>query len=395
MNGVYKVSESTVSYNQFEGGTNMSGTVAKEAPVSVDIMTTDEIEIPEATEMDTESAEAEMQEPASTKKTGRKKTAEKPAADKKPKITELEDLPGIGETTADKLREAGFKSLESIAVASSSELVEAAGLGDATAKKAIAAARNALEIGIETAAQILERRAGINKLSTGSKEFDQLLDGGLESQAITECYGRFGSSKTQVAFQLAVNVQLPPEQGGLGGSCLFLDTENTFRPERIKQIAETRGLDAGEILKNIHVARAYNADHQMLLADKANEVIEQKNIKIIIVDSLMSKFRSEYIGRGTLADRQQKINKHLHTLQKWADLYNIPVYVTNQVMANPGLLFGDPTTPVGGNIVGHQCTYRIYLRKSKDDKRIARLVDSPSLPDGECIFRVTEKGIED
>ena len=160
-------------------------------------------------------------------------------------------------------------------------------------------------------------------------------------------------------------------------------------------MAEGRGLDAKEILKKIYVAKAFNSDHQMLLADKANEIIEKNNIKLIIVDSLTSRFRAEYIGRGTLAGRQQKLNKHMHTLHKWAALYNIPIYVTNQVMANPGLMFGDPTTPIGGHIVGHESKWRIYLRKSKNDKRIARLVDSPSRPDGECVFKVTSKGIED
>lgn len=311
------------------------------------------------------------------------------------KIKEIGDLPGIGATSAQKLIASGFNSLESMAVASAGELMESAGLGEATAAKAIAAARNALEIGYETATQILKRRSAVSKLTTGSKELDNLLGGGIETQSIIETYGRFASGKTQLALQLAINVQLPKEKGGLEGGCLFIDTENTFRPERVKQIAEAMGLDAKKIMDNIHVARAFNADHQMLLAEKANEMIEEKNIKLIVVDSLTSKFRAEFTGRGTLANRQQKLNRHLHALQKWADLYNIPVYITNQVMANPALMFGDPTTPIGGHIVGHQSTYRIYLRKSKDEKRIARLVDSPHLPEGEIVFKVTPNGIED
>ncbi|MBN3037313.1 MAG: DNA repair and recombination protein RadA [Candidatus Diapherotrites archaeon] len=310
-------------------------------------------------------------------------------------LKDIEDLPGIGEVTAQKLREGGFKSLESIAVASAGEIMDASGIGEATAQKAIKAARDSLKMGFETAEEILERRQTIGKLTTGSKALDDLIGGGIETQAITEAYGRFGSSKSQIAFQLAINVQLPPEQGGLGGACLFIDTENTFRPERVVQIAKSKGLDEREVLKNIFVARAVNADHQMLLVDKANEMIEEKNIKLIIVDSLTSKFRSEFVGRGTLADRQQRLNRHMHALQKWAEMYNAAVYVTNQVMANPGLLFGDPTTPIGGNIVGHHSTTRLYLRKSKDDKRIAKLVDSPFMADGECVYRITDKGVED
>ncbi|MEM0372489.1 MAG: DNA repair and recombination protein RadA [archaeon] len=314
---------------------------------------------------------------------------------KEKKVVELEDLPGVGSTTAEKLREAGYGKLETLAVASPGELIDAAEIGEGTAAKIIAAARNALEIGFETADQILERRQKAHRVTTGSAELDKLIGGGVETQAITEAYGKFGSGKSQVAFQLAVNVQLPEDKGGLDGGCLFIDTESTFRPERIKQIAEERGMNAEEVLKKVFVARAFNADHQMLLAEKANELIEKNNIKLIIIDSLTSRFRSDFMGRGTLADRQQKLNQHMHTLQKWADMYNIPVYVTNQVMANPGMLFGDPTTPIGGHIVGHQSTYRLYFRKSKDDKRIARLVDSPSMPEAEAVFRVTSKGIED
>ncbi len=306
----------------------------------------------------------------------------------------IEDLPGVGEATAAKLREAGYRTLEAIAVASAGELSEF-GIGEATANKIITAARNALKIGFETAEQILERRKNIGKLTTGSKALDQLLGGGIETQAITEVYGTFGSGKTQLGLQLAVNVQLPKEKGGLEGKCLFIDTENTFRPERVLQMAEATDLDPKEVLRNILVARAYNADHQMVLVEKAGEVIEKENIKLLIVDSLTSKFRAEYVGRGTLSERQQKLNKHLHSLQRLADLYNIPVYVTNQVMSNPGILFGDPTTPIGGNVLGHQSTYRIYLRKSKGEKRIAKLVDSPCLPEGEVIFAVTSQGIRD
>ncbi|MEM3467697.1 MAG: DNA repair and recombination protein RadA [archaeon] len=311
------------------------------------------------------------------------------------KIERIEDLPGVGESTAQKLYEAGYKTLESIAAASTGELMEIAGIGEGTAAKIIAAARDSLEIGFETADKIYERRIRISKITTGSKALDDLLGGGVETQAITEAYGAFGSGKSQLAFQLSVNVQLPKEQKGLEGGVLFVDTEHTFRPERIKQICDLRGLNATEILSNIHVAECFNAEHQMVLVEKASDLIEKEGIKLIVVDSLTSRFRSDFLGRGTLADRQQKLNKHMHTLQKLADLYDLAVFVTNQVMTNPGMLFGDPTTPIGGHIVGHQSSYRVYLRKSKDDKRIARLVDSPYLPEGECIFRVTERGIED
>ncbi|MDO8427753.1 MAG: DNA repair and recombination protein RadA [Candidatus Diapherotrites archaeon] len=310
-------------------------------------------------------------------------------------IKEVSDLPGVGTQAAEKLNTAGYKTLESIAIASPAELMEAAGLGEITATKAIKAARDSLDMGFESADKLAEKRKLIGKITTGSKALDELIGGGVESQSITEVYGKFGSSKTQLCFETAVTVQLPVEKGGLNGNCLWIDSENSFRPERIIQVAEYLKLDSQKVLKNIFVARAYNADHQSILAEKASELVKEKNIKLVIVDSLTSQFRAEFIGRGTLSDRQQKLNKHLRVLAKLAEMSNVAVLVTNQVMDRPDILFGDPTAPIGGNIVGHAAKTRLYLRKSKESKRIAKLVDSPSLPDGECIYTITENGVED
>jgi DNA repair protein RadA len=215
------------------------------------------------------------------------------------------------------------------------------------------------------------------------------------TQAITEAYGAYGSGKTQLGFQLAVNVQLPPEKGGLGGNVLWIDSEHTFRPERIVQIAKAMKLDPEKVLKNIFVSRAFNAEHQMFLIEKSPEMIERNNIKLIVVDSLTSHFRADFVGRGELAERQQKLNRHLHQLQRLADAFNLAVYVTNQVMADPAMLFGDATRPVGGHVLGHMATYRMYLRRGKEGLRISRLVDSPGLPEGEAVFKITEEGIRD
>jgi DNA repair protein RadA len=311
------------------------------------------------------------------------------------KIENITDLPGVGETAAKKLEEAGFKTLEAIAVASAAELKEIAGLGEGTAEKAIKAARDALDMGFETADVLAEKRKLVGKLTTGSRELDNLIGGGIETGSITEVYGKMASGKSQWCFQTAITVQLPKEQGGLEGGCLYIDSENSFRPERVIQVAKKFGMDVEGALKNIHVARAYNAEHQMILADKASEMAKEKNIKLVIVDSLTAQFRAEFVGRGTLAERQQKLNKHMRTLQKLAEMSNVAVLVTNQVMSRPDILFGDPTEPVGGNVVGHASKTRLYLRKSKEDKRVAKLVDSPSLPDGEALYRITENGIED
>jgi DNA repair protein RadA len=317
----------------------------------------------------------------------------------------IEDLPGVGPATADKLREAGYTSIEAIAVASPAELAAAAEVGENTASKIVAGAKKCSNIGgFETGDTVFERRKTIGKLKTSSSALDELLGGGVETQSITEFYGEFGSGKTQVAHQLAVNVQLPPEQGGLGGAVVMIDTENTFRPERISQMVKGlkggEDLDPDEFLKNIHVARAYNSNHQILLVESASELAEkmresERPVKLIIVDSLTAHFRSEYVGRGTLADRQQKLNKHMHDLMRFGDINNAAIVVTNQVQAKPDAFFGDPTRPVGGHIVGHTATFRLYLRKSKGEKRIARLVDSPNLPEGEAIFSVTTEGLRD
>jgi DNA repair protein RadA len=308
---------------------------------------------------------------------------------------ELEELPGIGETTAEKLKEAGFNTIESIAVANPVEIKEVGGIGEAVAAKMINAARDSMEMGFMTGTEVLEKRKTMKKISTSSSVFDELLGGGVETQAITEFFGEFGSGKTQICHQLAVNVQIPEEESRLGKSVIYIDTENTFRPERIIQMAEGAGVDPEAVLENIIVARAYNSDHQMLIVDRAESIIKEKNVGVVVVDSLTSHFRADYTGRGMLADRQQKLNRHMHDLQKLSDIHNLAVVVTNQVMARPDFFFGDPTTPIGGHIVGHSSTFRIYLRKSKGGKRVARLIDSPSLPEGEAIFAIVKGGVTD
>jgi DNA repair protein RadA len=308
----------------------------------------------------------------------------------------LEDIPGVGPAISEKLREAGYKDLMAIAVASPKDLAETCELGEKKAMDIIEGAKLCADIGgFETGDTIMERRKAISKLTTGSQAFDELLNGGLESQSIVELYGEFGSCKTQVCFQLAVNATLPEELGGLDSDVLMIDTENTFRPERIVQMANYLGVDPDETLKRIHVARAFNSQHQVLLVDKAMELAQTKKIRLMIVDSLTSHFRAEYLGRGALAERQQILNRHMHDLLNFATLNNAVIAVTNQVSAKPDAFFGDPTRPIGGHIVGHTATFRIYLRKGKAGKRIARLVDSPNLPEGESVFSVTEDGVKD
>ena len=308
---------------------------------------------------------------------------------------ELEDIKGVGGKTAEKLRDAGYDDLMSIATMSSGELGEVADLGDKKSQSIITEARKHLDIGFESGKQRFEKRKEMKRITTSSENFDEVLGGGVETQAITEFYGEYGSAKTQLSHQLAVNVQRNEEDNGLGREAIYIDTEDTFTPTRIEQMAEANDMDVEETLENIHVARAFNSDHQMLLADEAQDICAQNDIGLIIVDSLTAQFRSDYVGRGELAPRQQKLNKHMNTLLRLANSHNLAVVVTNQVMSNPDQMFGDPTKAIGGHIVAHNSAVRVYLRKSKKDKRIARLVDSPYMPEGEAVFKVKDEGIID
>ncbi len=310
-------------------------------------------------------------------------------------VHELEDLPGIGPAAAAKLKTAGIDNIEKVAASSPYELSEMIGISAENAKKAIEAARDATTIEVQTGSAVLEKREAIGRISTGSKGLDELLGGGVETNGITEMYGRFASGKTQLGFQLCVNAQLPAGKGGLAGTVLFIDTEGTFRPERIETIAKAQGMNSKEVLGNIFVTRATSTDQQILTAERADKLVRDKNVKLIVVDSMMSLFRSEFIGRGALNERQQKLNAHIHKLQRLSDEYFLAVYMTNQVMDNPAILFGDPTQPVGGNIVAHAATTRLYVRKSKEEKRIIRLVDSPNMPEGETVIKITPDGIRD
>ena len=314
-----------------------------------------------------------------------------------PKMEEKEmtvmDLPGVGPATAEKLSISGFEDLMSIAVATPGELVDASGVGAAAAKKIIAAARSAMKMGFESGTDILKKRQNILKIPCGSQNLDNLLGGGFETSAIVECFGEFGSGKTQIAFALCVECQKQDPDA----VAVFIDTENTFRPERLIELAKGAGLNPEQVLENVKIARAYNSDHQMLLTEKVGDLITKQglNVKVVIVDSLTAHFRAEFIGRGTLAERQQKLNKHMHELLRVADKYNVLVYVTNQVMSRPDVFFGDPTTAIGGHIVAHASTFRVYLRKGKKGSRVAKLVDSPNLPDGEAAFMVETPGLRD
>jgi DNA repair protein RadA len=309
--------------------------------------------------------------------------------------SELEQIDGIGPTVAQKLEECGFRTIEGIAAATVKELTSLAGIGAATAQKIIESAQRLASIGIETADKLWKKRQTIERITTSSRELDALLGGGIETGSMTEFAGAFRSGKTQICHQICVNVQMPAEQGGCASKAAYIDTEGTFRPERIINMAQTRQLDPKQALKNILVGRAYNSDHQMLLVQQIQDNPQFKEVKLLIVDSLIGHFRAEYLGRGMLAERQQKLNKHLHDLLRLAEVNNIAVVTTNQVHAQPDVFFGAPDRPTGGHIVAHAAQTRVYLRKSKGERRIATLIDSPYLPEGEALFTIVASGIAD
>ena len=338
--------------------------------------------------------------------------------------SDIEGLPGVGPATADKLSDAGYDSYNGLAVSSPRELADAVDVGQGTAADIINAAREAADVGgFESGSAVLERRNEIGKLSSGVPAVDDLLGGGIETQSMTELYGGFGVGKSQFTHQLAVNVQLDNEYGGLEGRAVVVDTEDAFRPERIDEMV--RGLDpeiqqaeldrreiegtpdddeaiealVDDFLQYIHVARAFNSDHQMLLAQNTADLADEyedddRPVRLVVYDSLTAHFRAEYVGRGELAPRQQKLNRHIHDLLRIGSLHNAAVVVMNQVQSNPDSYFGDPTKPVGGNILGHASTVRVYLKNSKGTKRVFRLVDAPNLADGEAILRVEGGGLK-
>ncbi len=311
----------------------------------------------------------------------------------KEKYKILEDLPGMGPAMVSKLKEIGFKTVESLGTATVNELVSA-GIGKEVAKKLINAASKTTAITFVRGDELVELRKNVRRLSTGCSSLDDLLGGGIETQSLTEFYGEFGSGKSQLCHQLCVTVQLEEAQGGLNGSVLFIDTESTFRPERVQQIASRFGVKPADVLKGIVYAEAYTSNHQITLLENADEVIKENNVKLIIIDSVTSHFRSEYIGREMLANRQQQLNKHLHKLIRLGRAFNTGLVMTNQVMASPDAFFSKALTPVGGHILGHMSHNRIFIRKGRNNMRIAKLTASPSLPEGEAPMRITGRGIE-
>ena len=313
---------------------------------------------------------------------------------------DIADLRGVGPATKAKLESGGITTILDLAASTANELVDNLNITEETAHNLVFEAQKILkekgylEKDLVSANELFARRAKMLRCTTFSENLDTLLAGGIETQAVTEFYGEFGSGKTQICHTTCVASQLPVDQNGLGGAALYIDTESTFRPERVAQIAKARGLDVESVLNNIHVAKIYNASHLELIVRAMGSLIQQNSIKLVIVDSIISLHRAEFLGRGSLSERQQKLNAIMHRLKRIAEIYNVAVIITNQVQSTPDTFFGDPTKAAGGNIIGHASTYRIYLRKAGQERK-AIMIDSPMHPYGDTNFIVTENGISD
>ncbi|MCZ2807969.1 MAG: DNA repair and recombination protein RadA [Candidatus Bathyarchaeota archaeon] len=308
---------------------------------------------------------------------------------------DLKNLPGVGPATANKLKSAGITTAEAIAVTPPKDIAEKTGIGFNTVLNIVKATREKLGVDFITAEELWKKRQNMLRCSTGSNNLNELMGGGIETQAMTELIGEYAVGKTQISLSLCVRVQLPVEQGGLNGNAVYIDTEGTFIPERVFQIAESLGLDPHETLGNIFLARAYNSSHQCLLTEHLFKFCPENNVKLVVVDSMIGHFRGEYVGRENLSERQQKLNSQLHKLLRLTEAYNLAVVITNQVQANPTAFFGDPNRPAGGNVMAHASTHRVYLRKGGKGTRLATVIDSPYLPENKTRFKITEKGVED
>ncbi|SCU85931.1 LANO_0C06040g1_1 [Lachancea nothofagi CBS 11611] len=313
-------------------------------------------------------------------------------------VDELQNY-GINASDLQKLKGAGIFSVNTLLSTTRRNLLKIKGLSEVKVEKVKEAAGKIIQVGFIPATIQADIRRRVFGISTGSKQLDSILGGGVMTMSITEVFGEFRCGKTQMAHTLCVTAQLPRELGGGEGKVAYIDTEGTFRPERIKQIAARYDLDPEACLENVSYARALNSEHQMELTEQLGAELSSGEYRLLIVDSIMANFRVDYCGRGELNERQQKLNQHLSRLNRISEEYNIAVFMTNQVQSDPGAsaLFAgaDGRKPVGGHVLAHASATRILLRKGRGDERVAKLQDSPDMPERECVYTIGEQGIMD
>jgi meiotic recombination protein DMC1 len=315
-------------------------------------------------------------------------------------FNEIDRLQAYGINVADlnKLRSAGLCTVLGVLMTTRKDLINIKGLSDGKVDKILEAAAKVESATFMTGNELQQRRTQVFRLSTGSPALDQLLGGGVESMSITEAFGEFRSGKTQLALTLCVTAQLPRECGGGAGKVAYIDTEGTFRPERLAQIAQRFGLDAEAVLDNVLYARAFTVEHQFQLLTLVAARMVEEPFALVVVDSIMALFRVDYSGRGELSERQQVLSKMMSRLMKISEQFNVAVFLTNQVMSDPGAgmsFVPDPKKPVGGHVLAHASTTRLSLRKGRGDQRVCKVFDSPCLPELEATFQIGLGGVED
>ena len=305
---------------------------------------------------------------------------------------------GISANDIKKLTDAGFFTVESLAYTPKKTLLAIKGISEAKADKILNEVIKLVPMGFTTATEFHQKRSEIIQVTTGSKELDKLLQGGIETGSITEIFGEFRTGKTQLCHQLCVTCQLPVDCGGAEGKAMYIDTEGTFRPERLLAVAERYGLNGQEVLDNVAYARGYNTDHQTQLLIHAAAMMAESRYALLIVDSATALYRTDYSGRGELSARQMHMARFLRTLLRLADEFGVAVVITNQVVAQvdgASMFQADPKKPIGGNIMAHASTTRLYLRKGRGETRICKIYDSPCLPEAEAMFAINADGIGD
>ncbi|EEP78569.1 DNA repair protein RAD51 [Uncinocarpus reesii 1704] len=317
--------------------------------------------------------------------------------------TPLSTLEGVNGLTVKDIKlliDGGYHTVEAVAYTPKKVLEQIKGISEQKAARVLAEAIKIVPMGFTTATEIHARRADLICITTGSKQLDTLLAGGIETGSITEIFGEFRTGKSQLCHTLAVTCQLPFDMGGGEGKCLYIDTEGTFRPVRLLAVAQRYGLVGEEVLDNVAYARAYNSDHQLQLLNQASQMMCETRFSLLIVDSATSLYRTDFSGRGELSSRQNHLARFMRTLQRLADEFGVAVVITNQVVAQvdggPSAMFNpDPKKPIGGNILAHASTTRLSLKKGRGETRICKIYDSPCLPESDCLFAINEDGIGD
>ncbi len=310
---------------------------------------------------------------------------------------------GLGELSYKKLEAVGVTTIYDILIRGSNEVKAYTDMEDARLHNLIQICKKVLENSKRTRnpklsiSELRKYKKNMTKIPSGCIELDDMLGGGVELEALTEVYGAFASGKTQFAYSILVEAMFRN-----GWKVVWIDCEDTFDPDRLHQIIKARGYGLDKTEDELsdyidsHLSYIHTPNTDMVVEEVnilSRKLVEDESIKLLILDGAIGQFREEYLGRGTLASRQQNLAKFIGILKNSAYFFNIAVLFTNQVGTDPAKMYGDPTYAVGGNIVGHGSTYRLYFQK-RGKKRFATAIDSPKQAVFDVEFALNEKGVD-